>query len=257
MGLLAGKSGVIVGASSGIGRAAAMLFAEEDAHVAVVARRKDKLEELVAAITEKGGKALALQADVSVSADHERIVSETANALGRLDFAFNNAGTIGNFAPMLDQSEADWDRTVATNLKAIWLSVRAQAAKMRAQGGGAIVNTSSWLALGALPGSTVYSASKAGLDGMVRPAALELAEFGIRINNINPGGIDTEMTRKAFNHDEATLEAFGKAHPVGRMGTPRETAELACFLVSDRAANITGQTILVDGGYAIGGQRAA
>ena len=257
MGLLTGKSGVIIGASSGIGHAAAMLFAEEGAEVAVVARRKEKLKELVAAITEKGGRALAIQADVSVSADHERIVSETADAFGRFDFAFNNAGTIGNFVPMLDQSEADWDQTVTTNLKAIWLSVRAQAAKMRARGGGAIVNTSSWLAVGALLGSTVYSASKAGLNGMVRPAALELAAFGIRINNINPGGIDTEMTREAFQHDEKVLDAFGKSHPVGRMGTPRETAELACFLVSDRAANITGQSILVDGGYAIGGQRAA
>lgn len=257
MGLLTGKSGVIVGASSGIGHAAATLFAEEGAHVAVVARRKEKLEDLVATISEKDGKAVAIQADVSVSADHERIVSVAAEALGRLDFAFNNAGTIGNFVPMLDQSEADWDRTVTTNLKAVWLSVRAQAAQMRAQGGGAIVNTSSWLAVGALPGSTVYSASKAGIDGMVRPAALELAEFGIRINNINPGGIDTRLTREAFNHDEAILDAFGKAHPIGRLGTPRETAELACFLVSDRAANITGQSILVDGGYAISGQRTA
>ena len=257
MGLLTGKSGVIVGASSGIGHAAAILFAEEGAQVAVVARRKEKLEKLVETITAKGGKAFAIQADVSIAADHERIVSETVAAFGRLDFAFNNAGTIGNFVPMLDQSEADWDVTVSTNLKAIWLSVRAQAAQMRSQGGGAIVNTSSWLAVGALPGSTVYSASKAGIDGIVRPAALELAPFGIRINNINPGGIDTEMTREAFQHDAKVLDAFGRSHPIGRMGTPRETAELACFLVSDRAANITGQAILVDGGYAIGGQRAA
>ncbi|MEL6196720.1 MAG: glucose 1-dehydrogenase [Pseudomonadota bacterium] len=257
MGLLKGKSGVIVGASSGIGQAAAMLFAEEGAQVAVVARRKAKLEELVGSIRAQGGTAVAIQADVSVGADHERIVSETVAAFGKLDFAFNNAGTIGNFAPMLDQSEADWDRTLSTNLKAIWLSVRAQAAQMRAQGGGAIVNTSSWLAVGALPGSSVYSASKAGIDGMVRPAALELAPLGIRINNISPGGIDTEMTREAFQHDAAVLDAFGRSHPIGRMGTPRETAELACFLLSDRAANITGQSILVDGGYAIGGQRAA
>ena len=92
---------------------------------------------------------------------------------------------------------------------------------------------------------------------MVRPAALELAPLGVRINNINPGGIDTEMTREAFQHDGAVLDAFGRSHPIGRMGTPRETAELACFLVSDRAANMTGQSILVDGGYTIAGQRAA
>ncbi len=257
MGLLTGKSGVIVGASSGIGHAAATLFAEEGARIAVVARRREKLDELVSKIKGNGGQAVAIQADVASSADHRRIVAETCDAFGRLDFAFNNAGTIGNFAPMLDQSEADWDRTISTNLKAIWLSVQAQAARMREQGGGAIVNTSSWLAVGALPGSTVYSASKAGIDGMMRPAALELAPFGIRINNINTGGIDTEMTREAFQHDQGVLDAFGRSHPIGRMGTPRETAELACFLVSDRAANITGQAILVDGGYAIAGQRAA
>jgi len=234
-----------------------MLFAEEGARVAVVARRREKLDELVSEIANEGGTAVAIQADIELITEHDRIVSETVDAFGRLDFAFNNAGTIGNFVPMLDQSEEDWDRTISTNLKAIWLSIRAQAAKMRSQGGGAIVNTSSWLTGGALPGSTVYSASKAGIDGMVRPAALELAPFSIRINNINPGGIDTEMTREAFQHDEGVLEAFGRSHPIGRMGTPRETAELACFLVSDRAANITGQSILVDGGYAIAGQRAA
>ncbi|MGF1551834.1 MAG: SDR family NAD(P)-dependent oxidoreductase [Paracoccaceae bacterium] len=257
MGSLRDKIVLVVGASSGIGHAAARLFAEEGAAVAVVARRKDRLDTLGAGIETTGGRALAIEADVTVAADHERMVAETVAAFGRLDLAFNNAGTIGAFAPMAEQDEDDWDRTITTNLKAVWLSVRAEAQAMRETGGGAIVNTSSWLAVGALAGSTVYSASKAGLDGLVRPAALELAPLGIRINNINPGGIDTEMTREAFRHDEAVLDAFGRSHPIGRMGTPRETAELACFLLSDRAANITGQSILVDGGYAIAGQRAA
>ena len=254
-GLLEGKAGAVVGASSGIGAAAAELFAEDGAKVAVVARRKDRLDELVDKIKAAGGDAVAIVADVTRTDDHQRIVDETVAAFGRFDFAFNNAGTIGNFVPMLDQSEADWDRTIATNLKSVWMSVRAQAAYMAAHGGGAIVNTSSWLAVGALPGSTSYSASKAGMDGFLRPAALELAPRGIRINNINPGGIDTEMTREAFQHNQSVLDAFGAAHPIGRMGTPHETAQLAAFLLSDRAANITGQAILVDGGYAIGGQR--
>ncbi|WP_421992832.1 SDR family NAD(P)-dependent oxidoreductase [Qipengyuania sp.] len=255
MALLENKCGAIIGASSGIGAAAGKLFAREGAKVALVARRRDRLEELVESIEDAGGEAIAVIADVTRSEDHERIVTETANAFGRFDFAFNNAGTIGNFSPMLEQSEADWDSTLDTNLKSIWMSMRAQARTMKDQGGGAIVNTSSWLAFGALPGSTVYSASKAGMDGLLRAAALELAPLGIRINNINPGGIDTEMTRIAFDHDEAVLDAFGKAHPVGRMGTPEETAQLAAFLLSDRASNITGQAILVDGGYTIPGQR--
>ncbi|HIC81164.1 MAG TPA: glucose 1-dehydrogenase [Kiloniellaceae bacterium] len=255
-GLLEGKAGVVIGASSGLGRAAAALFAEEGAQVAVVARRKDRLAALCDQIRQDGGEAAPILADVTWAADHTRIVAETVAAFGRLDFAFNNAGTIGNFVPMLEQSEEDWDRTLDTNLKAVWMSVQAQAAQMLQNGGGAIVNTSSWLAVGALSGSTSYSASKAGMDGLLRAAALELAPLGIRINNINPGGIDTEMTRKAFRHDAAILAAFGEAHPIGRMGTPRETAQLAAFLLSDRAANITGQAILVDGGYAIAGQRS-
>ena len=255
MGLLNGKAGAVIGGSSGIGEAAARLFAEEGAKVAVAARRKDRLEEIVATIRDRGGEAVAIVADVTNPVDLRRIVDETVSSFGALDFAFNNAGTIGNFVPMFEQSEADWDRTIDTNLKAVWLSVQAQARVMAANGGGAIVNTSSWLAVGALPGSTVYSASKAGMDGFLRAAALELAKHGVRINNINPGGIDTGLTREAFRHDAAVLETFAKSHPIGRLGTPCETAQLAAFLLSDRAANITGQAVLVDGGYAIAGQR--
>lgn len=256
MSLLEDKSGVVVGASSGIGYAAALLFAEEGAKVALVARRMEKLSALVEQIQNKGGKAIAIQADVTIAADQRKIVQDTVSAFGGLDFAFNNAGTIGNFVPMLEQSEADWDMTVDTNLKAVWMSVREQAAYMAEHGGGSIVNTSSWLASGALPGSTTYSASKAGMDGFVRPASVELAPLGIRVNNINPGGIDTEMTREAFKHDEDVLAAFSASHPLKRMGTPLEVSQLTAFLLSDRAANITGQSIFVDGGYAIPGQRS-
>ncbi|MBO6550235.1 MAG: glucose 1-dehydrogenase [Rhizobiales bacterium] len=252
---LENKSGVIVGASSGIGYAAALLFAEEGAKVAVVSRRAEKLLQLVSQIKDRGGEAIFIQADVTISDDHQRIVDETISAFGGLDFAFNNAGTIGNFVPLLEQSEEDWDETVSTNLKSIWMSVKCQAAFMAQNGGGSIVNTSSWLAFGALVGSTTYSASKAGLDGFVRPAAVELAMHNIRINNINPGGIDTEMTREAFQNDATVLEKFAASHPIKRMGTSREVAQLAAFLLSDNAANITGQTMLIDGGYAIAGQR--
>lgn len=254
MKLLENKRGMIVGATSGIGRSAALLFAKEGARLVVIGRRTELLTTLCAEIEQEGGSATMITADISRASEIERMVLEAKSILGQIDFAFNNAGTIGNFVPMLEQSEQDWDETINTNLKSIWLSIRAQS-KAMAESGGAIVNTSSWLANGALVGSTTYSASKAGIDGLLRPAALELADMNIRINNINPGGVDTEMTREAFQHNEKTLETFGKAHPIGRMGTTSEIADLAAFLVSDRATNITGQAIVIDGGYAIGGQR--
>lgn len=254
MRLLENKCGMVVGATSGIGRAAALLFAKEGAKVAVIGRRTKLLKELCTEIEGEGGIAITITADVTKTKEVARMVAEAKSAFGKLDFAFNNAGTIGNFVPMLEQSEQDWDKTLDTNLKSIWLSVREQAKAMK--NGGAIVNTSSWLALGGLIGSTTYSASKAGMDGLLRPAALELAEMGIRINNINPGGVDTEMTREAFQYNEETLDHFSKSHPIGRMGSPVEIADLAAFLISDRASNITGQAIVIDGGYTIAGQRS-
>ena len=254
MRLLENKCGMVVGATSGIGRAAALLFAKEGAKVAVIGRRTKLLKELCTEIEGDGGIAIIITADVAKAKEVERMVAETKNAFGKLDFAFNNAGTIGNFVPMLEQSEQDWDKTLDTNLKSIWLSVREQAKAMK--NGGAIVNTSSWLALGGLIGSTTYSASKAGMDGLLRPAALELAKMRIRINNINPGGVDTGMTREAFQYNEETLDHFSKSHPIGRMGSSAEIADLAAFLVSERASNITGQAIVIDGGYTIAGQRS-
>lgn len=254
MELLANKVGMVVGATSGIGRAAAILFAQEGAKVIVVGRRTPLLETLVAEIAQFGGEATYITADVSKSAEIKSMVAQAKAHYGRLDFAFNNAGTIGNFVPMFEQSEADYDDTMAINLKAIWLSCREQALAMR-EHGGAIVNTSSWLASGGFEGSTVYSASKAGMDGFVKPAALELAKYNIRINNINPGGVDTEMTREAFQHDETVLAAFAAAHPLSKLATPLDVANLAAFLLSERASNITGQAIYTDGGYAISGQR--
>ena len=255
MKLLENKCGMVVGATSGIGRDSALLFAKQGAILTIVGRRTHLLESLQKEIEAQGGQAFVITADVTDSAQIENMVQTAKQKMGKLDFAFNNSGTIGNFAPMLEQTEEDWDHTINTNLKSIWLSIRAQANAMK-ENGGTIVNTSSWLAKGALAGSTSYSASKAGMDGLLRPAALELAPMNIRINNINPGGIDTQMTREAFNHDESVLAAFAQSHPSGRMGTPEEVANLAAFLLSDLSNNITGQAISTDGGYGIAGQRA-
>ncbi|USD29807.1 SDR family oxidoreductase [Pseudoalteromonas sp. SCSIO 43201] len=256
--LLKGKKILVTGASSGIGMAAAKLFSLEGASVALAARRKNKLDALVAEIKSAGGIAVAIEADISRTKGVTEMMEQAVNRLAGLDGAFNNAGTIGNFSPMLNQSEQDWDETINVNLKSVWFSSQWQMRYFQTNDiKGSIVNTSSWLASGALCGSSVYSASKAGIDAFVRAAAIEVANSGIRINSVNPGGINTEMTREAFNHDKLILDMFSQQHPAKRLGEPTEVAELACWLLSERASFVNGQAIHVDSGYTIGGQRGS
>ena len=245
---------LVTGASSGIGRATALAFARTGAHVVVTARRPGPTEETAELARGAGGTATAITADLSRTADIERLVDQVVDQRGALDVAVNNAGTLGSFAPMIEQTEQDLDDVLALNLKSVWWSVRTQAKAMIGLGRpGAIVNVSSWLSTGALPGSSAYSASKAGVDGLMRAAALELAEHGVRINNVNPGGVDTDMTRAAF--DEPGLRAFARAHPLGRIATPGEIADLIVYLSSPSAAFVHGQAVTIDGGYTIPGQR--
>ncbi|MCF6439814.1 SDR family oxidoreductase [Pseudoalteromonas luteoviolacea] len=247
---------LVTGASAGIGQATAVLLAKLGAKVTILARRENELLQTLEMIKPYTDDASYLVADINQHNVHHQAIEHMVTKYGRFDGAFNNVGTIGNFAPLLEQSEADFDRTLTTNTKSIWLAVQAQARYFKEQqNGGVIVNTSSWLANGGLIGSTSYSASKGALDAFIRPAALELSQYGIRINNINPGGIDTQMTRKAFNHDETVLQQFANQHPRGCLGSCLDIANTVAFLLSDAAVNITGQSITVDGGYAIAGQR--
>lgn len=255
------KVALVTGASSGMGRATAILFAKHGAKVVVAARREEESKAVVAAIQAAGGEAHYIKTDVSNSMEVRSLVEKTVEHYGRLDCAFNNAGTEGKFAPITELTEDDWDRTIDINLKAVWLCMKYQIEQMLKQNtGGAIVNTSSWLAKGGLAGSTIYSASKGGLDGMVRPAAIEYASRNIRINNINPGIIDTEMFRRFGNPDDpndAVVSTFIQHIPMQRLGESIEMAETAIWLCSDAASYITGQTISVDGGYAIPGHRVS
>jgi NAD(P)-dependent dehydrogenase (short-subunit alcohol dehydrogenase family) len=251
-----GKVALITGGSSGMGRAAAVAFSKAGANVVIAARREDQSQDLVAQIRRLGREAHFIKTDVASADEIRSLIEKVVECYGRLDFAFNNAGTEGKFAPITELAESDWEHTVTVNLKAVWLCMKYEIEQMlKQESGGAIVNTSSWLAKGGLAGSTIYSASKGGLDGMVKPAALECASRNIRINNINPGIIDTEMLRRFFHPDDPAARPFMNHIPAQRLGTSEEVAETVVWLCSDAASYITGQTISVDGGYAIPGHR--
>jgi NAD(P)-dependent dehydrogenase (short-subunit alcohol dehydrogenase family) len=249
------KVALVTGAGSGIGEAAAIAFAQAGASGVVLAgRHAAALERVAERIAAIGATPLAAPCDVGVETQVKALLDAALSRFGRIDAAFNNAGIEGVFSPITQCSAADFDATMAVNLRGTWLSIKYEMAAMLAAGGGTIVNTSSWLAHGAFPGSSIYSASKAALDGMVRALAQEGADAGIRVNNVNPGIIDTPMLRR-FG-DEVVMRPFVENTPMRRLGTPEDVAEVVVWLCSEAARFVTGQTIFVDGGYTIAGHRA-
>ncbi len=240
-----GKVALVTGGSSGIGRAAALRFAQEGAKVVIASRRTKDGNRTVEQIKEAGGEALFIKTDVSKAVEVEELVNKMLDAYGRLDCAFNNAGT----EPVAESTEEIWDRTIAINLKGAWLSLKYQVPVMQKQGGGAIVFTSSIAGMVGMPGTIIYSASKSGVIGLAKAAAIEYAKAGIRINVISPGAIDTPMTDRMFGNSEALNQTMAPLHPIGRVGKPEEIAEVAVWLCADTASFLTGQTIIADGGY--------
>jgi len=245
---------LITGASSGIGRATAEEFAANGARVVVAARRQAELDSLVAQIESRGGKASAIKTDVSDSADVERMVSYVIETFGRLDYAVNNAGIEGQFAPIIDLAEEDWDQVMGINLKGTFLCMKFEARAMLAGGHrGAIVNVGSVNSfLGAATGSA-YVASKHALIGLTTSASAELAPPGIRVNLICPGVIDTPMHRRlrADIGDEVYDQGLLPNVHLRRAGKPEEIASAIVFLCSDAASYITGTTLTPDGGYTL------
>ncbi len=247
------KVTLITGASSGIGKATAIEAARQGAIVVIASRREKENKETIAEIEKEGGIGHYHIVDLSIEDEIEGLIASIVARFGRLDCAYNNAGTIGAWKPLIEQNGEDFQSTFDINSKAVFLCIKYQALAMMKSGGGSIVNCSSWLSRGALIGSSVYSSSKASVDGLMRAAALELSQNSIRVNNVAPGGIATEMTVEALG-EEGTKE-FGSTHPIGRIGQPNEVSKLVTWLLSDEASFITGESILVDGGYTIPGQR--
>jgi NAD(P)-dependent dehydrogenase (short-subunit alcohol dehydrogenase family) len=246
-GLVEGKAGLVTGSAGGIGRATALALAREGAAGVLVtdlpSRREDG-EETVRLIEQDGGHAVFLAADVTVGADCEAVVRRTIEAFGHLDFAHNNAG-VELQASVVDTEEADWERVIAVNLKGVWLGMKHQIPEMLKGGGGSIVNTASLAGLMAVPSLAAYIASKHGVVGLTRAAAVEVANDGIRVNCVCPAAIRTAMMDVL--PEERQLELLAP-QAMKRFGEPSEVAESVVWLCSDRSSFVTGTALSVDAG---------
>ncbi|EJC73514.1 SDR family oxidoreductase [Rhizobium hidalgonense] len=252
MTLLNDKVAIITGASSGIGRAAAKLFARQGAKLVVTARRQEALDAVVAEIEAEGGQTVAISGDVRDEALQARLTDTAVSRFGRLDIAFNNAGSVGEMGPVAGLSVEGWRETIETNLTAAFLGAKHQSAAM-GEGGGSLIFTSTFVGHTAgMPGMAAYAASKAGLIGFVQVLAAELGRQNIRVNALLPGGTDTPASITNAPGATPDLLAFVEGlHALKRMAQPEEIANAALFLASDMASFVTGTAMLADGGVSI------
>lgn len=244
------KVALVTGAASGIGRSAALLFAQLGAKVVVADIAIDGGRETVQMIQEQGGEGLFVKTDVSIAADVEALVQKTVETYGRLDCAFNNAGMPNRiFAPLAEQPEEEFDRIISTNLKGVFLCMKYEIPQMVKQGGGSIVVTASTSSLKASTlGLSPYCTSKHGVIGLVKSAVAEYAAAGIRVNAVCPGYTLTPMLKNAILASPELEVQMKEKVPAGRLATPEDIAEMVVWLCSDAAAYVMGQAIAVDGG---------
>lgn len=251
MARLDNKVAIITGASSGIGRATATLFAAEGAKVVVGARRAAELDSLVTEITAAGGKAVALAGDVRSEDYAKALVALAVEKFGKLDIAFNNAGTLGESGPSTQVSEAGWNEAIGINLTASFLGAKHQIAEMVKQGGGSVIFTSTFVGYSfAFPGVAAYAASKAGVIGLTQALAAEFGPQNVRVNAILPGAVDTAMYRD-MNNTAESQSFITNLHALKRVAKPEELARSVLYLASDDSAFVTGTASLVDGGASI------
>lgn len=242
---------LITGSSSGIGKGAAIAFAYQGAKVVLASRSEEANEELLKEIKDTGGKAIFVKTDITNTKDVKNLIAKTIEAYGQLDIAVNNAGIEGTAdVKVADYEEQVWDDVIAINLKGVWLSMKYEIPEMLKTNGGVIVNISSLAGLQAGGAGIAYHASKFGVVGMTKAAALDYAKDNIRVNTVCPAVIETPMADRAFNTDKKRQAAINM-HPVGRLGTVNEVVNTICWLCSDESSFVTGSALAVDGGASL------
>jgi NAD(P)-dependent dehydrogenase (short-subunit alcohol dehydrogenase family) len=243
-----GKVAFVTGAASGIGRATARAFAAEGARVAIVDRSEDALRHTADAIKKAGGEVLVIACDVSIPQQVEAAIARTVDTFGRLDIAFNNAGVENKATPLAEIQLDEWDRILNINLRGTFVCMKHELAQMLKQGGGVVINTSSGAGIRGVPGGSAYVASKHGIIGLTKSAALDYAKSNIRVNAVLPGNIETPMMDRFTGGD---IQKAIDLEPVGRLGKPEEIAEAVLWMSSDLGAFVTGASISVDGGWSL------
>ncbi len=246
-----GKVALVTGAASGMGLATARAFAQAGASVVLADFKEDAVKAAAEELAAAGHKALAVRCDVSDDAQVAALVGRAVAAFGRLDAAFNNAGVMARIVPTADSTREDWDRVIGVNLRGVWSCMKHELRQMERQGSGAIVNNASVGALTGNPGIGSYIASKHGVVGLTRTAALEYVKRGIRVNAVNPGLIDTPIARDVVAGDERAYAEIATQVPIGRAGRPEEIASAVLWLCSPGASYVVGHALTVDGGMTV------
>jgi NAD(P)-dependent dehydrogenase (short-subunit alcohol dehydrogenase family) len=248
---LEGKVALVTGASSGIGRATALELARRGAKVVVAARRQDELEQVVQEITAARGNAAAITVDVSKEDDLRKLVDFTVSTYGRLDVAFNNAGTEGVFAPLLEQDAERFDMVFEPNVRGVLNAMKYEAEVMLKQGSGSIINNASMGGVIGFENASVYIASKHAVVGMTKTASIEWFRRGVRVNALCPGLIETPFHHRGIWPSAEVQQSFAAGTPAGRWGSADEMAAIVAFLASDDSSYVSGHSLVADGGYSI------